>query len=94
MYALLLNDMRQPNIENLEVVTVADGKEILIAIYKGQLADKPYTDGKWGKVFKQGGPFEWYNPINDLGKLNDFWGGIWEVDDSIQVGERLVKAPR
>jgi hypothetical protein len=90
-YGLLLNDMRQPNIENIAIVKISDNRQELIDWYTAQLAEKPYQDGRWGKVFKPGSDLEWYNPVHDLGRNNDYWGGIWEVKDDAQIGMGLRK---
>jgi hypothetical protein len=89
-YALLLNDMRQPNIENITIVRISDDRQLLVDWYNSQLADKPYQDGRWGKVFKPGSELEWYNSANML-LNNDYWGGIWEVPDHVQIGMGLYK---
>lgn len=95
-YALLLNDMRWPNIENIAVVRTADNMPELVGWYQAQLADKPYSDPgephSWGKAFKKGSELEWYNPVHDINRMNDYWGGIWEVPDDTQVGTGLTKA--
>lgn len=90
-YALILNDMRQPNIENIEVVKIADTKEELMDWYKSMQVES-YLDGQWGKQFKKGSKLEWYNGVHDLEKLNDYWGGIWEVADNAQIGDGLRKS--
>lgn len=97
IYALLLNDMRQPNIENIQVVRMASTREELEDWYRGQLADQPWRDGRWGKVFKPGSELEWFNAAKmtdraDLSGLNEYWGGIWEVPDGTPVGAGLAKA--
>jgi hypothetical protein len=51
-YALLLNDMRWPNIENIAIVKLSDSRDDLIEWYKAQLADKPWRDGQWAKFTK------------------------------------------
>ena len=89
-YALLLNNMLQPNIENINIVKISENKEELVDWYKSFLTE-PYQDGKWGKTFKRGSPLEWFNPVYNLDKLNDFWGGIWEVNDKAEIGMGLSK---
>ena len=63
-WVLLMNDMRSSNIENYSPVCCAATREELVAFYESQKID-PYSDGKWGKSFKQGGPLEWYNPLDE-----------------------------
>jgi hypothetical protein len=90
-YALLLNDMRQPNIENIDVVRTASTIGELEDYYDSHLQEE-WVDGPYHKSFTKGSEFEWYNPIHDIKKLNDYWGGIWEVPDQVQVREGLRKA--
>ena len=90
-FALLLNDMRQPNIENIQVVRTAGTTDELAEWMKSQLAEQPWDDGRWRKAFKPGSELEWFNPPVDLCKLNDYWGGIWEVPDDTPVGAGLFK---
>lgn len=90
-YALLLNDMREPNIENIQIVKLSDARQELVNYYKSLLVE-PYTDGQWRKAFKKGSELEWFNPAVTLENDNDYWGGIWQVDDNSQIGQGLYKA--
>lgn len=92
----MLNDMREPNIENIQVVRTADTADELIGWHHAQIADEPWFDGRWRKTYKPGSELEWFNPRNmsnpwDLAPRNDFWGGIWAVPDGTPVGHALVK---
>lgn len=60
MYILRLNDMRTPKIEMYEVVAKSEDPEKL---EQWMLSEKvePYREDNWGKVFRKGGPLEWYN---------------------------------
>lgn len=93
-YALLLNDMRSSNIENIQVVKMSGTKEELVNYYKSLLVE-PYIDEgvphNWNKTFKRGSELEWFNPVHNLDRMNDYWGGIWEVNDNTQIGEGLTK---
>jgi hypothetical protein len=91
VYALLLNDMREPNIENIQVVRTAPTTEELAAWYAEQMTER-WADGRWGKQFRAGSDLEWFNPASDLTKLNEWWGGIWECPDWVQVGHMLTKS--
>lgn len=93
-YALLLNDMRWPHIENIGVVKTAETPRELADWYSGQLADAHWKDGRWGKAFKPGSELEWYNPHSDIRTLNHECGGIWQVPDGTSVGAYLVKSQR
>lgn len=80
-YGLVLNDMRSSNIENIECVKVSNNRQELVDWYKEQLADTPYRDENWDKVFKKGSQLEWYNPTNNIEVDNDYWGGIYTFKD-------------
>lgn len=90
-YALLMNNMQSPNVENISIVKIADTKQELIDWYKAQEAEKSWTDGRWGKHFKKNSELEWYNPIHNLDVENDYWGGIWLVSDDAEIGQGLSK---
>lgn len=60
MWVLLLNDMRAPKVEILSPVVRADTREALEAFLKREEVEA-YTDGRWGKVYRKGGPLEWFN---------------------------------
>lgn len=61
MWVMHLNDMRASNIENMTAVARAETVEELKALLTREDCGV-YTDGKWRKQFRQGGPLEWYNP--------------------------------
>ena len=82
-YALMLNDMREPNIENLHCVKVSRDKQELIDWYKSQLAEESWIDGKWHKSFKKDSELEWLNPVSNLELENDYWGGVWSFQEDI-----------
>jgi len=52
--------MRGPKSEILEPAFRADTREELVAFLARERVD-PYRDGRWGKVYRQGGPLEWFN---------------------------------
>lgn len=89
-YALLLNDMRSPNIENLVTVATAETREELVAFHNGELAEEGWMDGKWGKAFKPGSPLEWCNPSSDLDSDDAYFGGIYPVPEGV-TGVTLSK---
>lgn len=81
-YALLLNDMRSSNIENLRTVATAPTREELIAFHDGELAAEPWTDGdRWRKSFKAGSELEWCNPASDLTTDCSYFGGIYPIPE-------------
>ena len=79
-YALVLNDMRESNVENIHAVKISTNKQELVDWYNAQKVE-PYHDGRWGKTFKQGSELEWFNPVYDLNIENDYWGGIYTFTD-------------
>lgn len=60
MWVLRLNDMRAANIENLTLVATATEREALERHVAGEKVEL-YRDGQWAKVFRKGGPMEWFN---------------------------------
>lgn len=95
-YALLLNDMREPHIENIQIVRIAKRRKDILDWY-GEMAVQPYMEPKpyavemgdlWRKYFKRGSELEWFNPHPSMGKnvLNDEWGGIWLMPSEAYVG--------
>lgn len=60
MYYLELNDMRSPKIEHSKLIAFSSTQEALEKF----LADEQvpgYSDGRFSKGYRQGGPLEWYN---------------------------------
>ncbi len=62
LWLLQLNDMRSAQIEQLTAVCRAESFDELTAFIARERAPEPYTDGKWSKRFRKGGPLEWFNP--------------------------------
>ena len=60
MFILQLNDMRALNVENLRPVARAETKEELQRLLDNEKVES-YSDGRWGKSYRHGGPLEWYN---------------------------------
>lgn len=82
-YALVLNDMRSPNIENIAVVPnspISPNRKDIEDFYKNNLADNPWRDGNFGKIFKKDSPLEWFNGGN-IEIDNDYFGGIYAFKD-------------
>lgn len=78
MWILVLNDMRASNVENIRPVAKAETEELLLAFLEAEKVEG-YQDGQWAKVFRQGGPLEWYNPpwdgsrhFQDIGTEDDW----------------------
>jgi hypothetical protein len=74
MWILALNDMRAPKIETSEFVARADVAEKLHQWMRDERVE-PYTEDNWRKVFKKGGPLEWYNePFSGMGQGVMYFG--------------------
>jgi len=95
MYALILNNMTEPNIENVEVVKAGNTRQELVDFYKKHLAKKAWRDDKWGKAFKKDSPLEWFNPVYNIesGDKSHFGEGIQEVPENITL-ENAVRLKR
>lgn len=65
MWFLQLNDMRSPKVERLSLVAYSEHRDALLKFLDDQMSE-PYVDGHWRKVYRQGGPLEWFNPPFDL----------------------------
>lgn len=63
--------------ETGRITVMSDSKERLIKYYEDQFVPV-YDDGNFRKVFKQGGPLEWYNPLWTLDGLDTFGHGLKE----------------
>lgn len=90
-YALVLNDMRQANIENIGYVhnsPISKHRKEIVEFYNNELAEDVWMDGKWSKVFKKGSPLEWFNN-GSVVKDNDYWGGIFSFSDD--TSDEMIK---
>ena len=63
--------------ETGRITVMSDSKERLIQYYKDQSVPT-YDDGNFRKVFRQGGPLEWYNPIWTFEGVDTFGHGLKE----------------
>ncbi len=75
MWNLFLNDMRAAHAEDLAAVGWAATREALEAVLAGERVE-PYTDGRWNKAFRKGGPLEW---------CNEPWSG--DIEDGLTFRE-------
>lgn len=66
MWVLKLNDMRSSKIEMWESVARAEHSEKLQQWMDLEKVE-PYRDEQWSKVFRKGGPLEWYNEPLGMG---------------------------
>lgn len=94
MFVLQLNDMRASNVENLTGVARAETKEELQRFVNGEKVDL-YQDGKWAKVYRQGGPLEWFNSpyASDKGIVNVGSADEWAANARKQFKEQIMGLP-
>jgi hypothetical protein len=64
MFVLWLNPMTD-NCESRKAVAKADTREALEQLLERECIE-PYQDGCWHKIYRKGGPLEWYNAPADL----------------------------
>jgi hypothetical protein len=79
LYVLMMNDMRQPNIENLHAVRWGTDREELRR-WHDSLRVEPYRDDdRWAKSFERGSVLEWCNPVydGDWDEDSPYFGGIY-----------------
>lgn len=89
MWILRLNDMRFPKCEMTEVVAVSEDPEKLLKWMEVEKVE-PYRDERWGKVFRKGGPLEWYNePTADQGVINIGDVEDW-IEDTVERYNKLI----
>ena len=89
VYKLLLNDMRSPKIEILDIAAVSDDGQKLQNWHDSLLVECYYEEkglsgGRWGKQFQKGSPLEWYNPISSYDR-----SGIYEEWVYIQILQNM-----
>ena len=67
------------------IAIMSDDKEKLVKTYESEFVDS-YDDDRFRKVFRKGGPLEWYNPLFTLEARSDPYGhGLKE--EWIDLGE-------
>jgi hypothetical protein len=59
-YALLLNPMTDRT-EAVRLVAVSDNRSELESLLTSEKVEPYSDDGRWRKVYRQGGPLEWFN---------------------------------
>ena len=76
MFILQLNEMSM-NAEYVAPVAWAENAEALLALLESEKVE-PYQEGSWRKVFRKGGPLEWFN---DPGPNVEPWIGVSGIVD-------------
>jgi hypothetical protein len=86
VYVLVLNPMRGRT-EEQRMVAASDNKTELQAFLDAERVE-PYRDTGtsefggatvWSKVFREGGPLEWFNPPTFPDRADDWGHGIMEL---------------
>jgi len=85
MFLLRLNPMRA-NAEHNLVVARGETIDSLIAFVNSEMVE-PYHDGEWHKIFRQGGPLEWYNPPLD----NPWFPCFHDIGTQEEAIKRTIK---
>lgn len=93
MFVLKMNLMRGRT-EEVHPVARAETREGLVALMERERVPV-YSDGQWRKSFRQGGPFEWYNPPwGDPNVVGMFGEGIHDVGSEDDWAEDARQAYR
>ena len=82
VYYLVMNPVTD-RAESNRIAMVSTDKNKLLLRYTQEVVDS-YNDGHYHKVFRKGGPLEWYNPLWDMARLDSFGNGIRE--DWAEIG--------
>jgi hypothetical protein len=69
--------------ESGRIAMMSTSRQDLITAYENQQV-VPYDDGNFRKVFKQGGPLEWFNPVWTFEGVDTFGHGLSE--DWVEIG--------
>ena len=95
MFVLQLNPMTS-NAEMVQPIAVAETREALENYLKSERVEPYQTDGRWNKVFRQGGPLEWFNDtaffdekIVDIGTADEWAQKVRDQYD--QLVARLIQ---
>jgi hypothetical protein len=63
--------------ESGRIAMMSTSRQNLISAYENEQV-AIYDDGNFRKVFKQGGPLEWYNPVWTFDGVDPFGHGLSE----------------
>jgi hypothetical protein len=76
VYYLIMNPVTD-RAESGRITMMSTDKNTLISAYKNENVST-YDDGNYRKVFRQGGPLEWYNPLWTIEGVDSFGHGLSE----------------
>ena len=82
VYFLIMNPVTD-RAESGRIAMMSTSRQDLITAYENQQV-VPYDDGNFRKVFKQGGPLEWFNPVWTFEGVDTFGHGLSE--DWVEIG--------
>lgn len=76
VYFLIMNPVTD-KAESGRIAMMSTSRQDLITAYENEQV-AIYDDGNFRKVFKQGGPLEWYNPVWTFEGVDPFGHGLSE----------------
>jgi hypothetical protein len=76
VYYLIMNPVTD-KAESGRIAMMSTSRENLISAYENEQV-AIYDDSNFRKVFKQGGPLEWYNPVWTFDGVDPFGHGLSE----------------
>jgi hypothetical protein len=76
VYYLIMNQVTD-RAESGKIAMMSTSKDSLISAYENERV-AVYNDGNFSKVFKQGGPLEWFNPVWTFEGRDTFGHGLSE----------------
>ena len=76
IYFLVMNPVTD-RAESGNIVLVSTSRDSIINFYNNERVET-YSDDRFRKSFRQGGPFEWYNLLYDFNNVSHFGHGIKE----------------
>jgi hypothetical protein len=76
VYYLIMNPVTD-KAESGRIAMMSTSRENLISAYENEQV-AIYDDNNFRKVFKQGGPLEWYNPVWTFDGVDPFGHGLSE----------------
>jgi hypothetical protein len=74
IYYLVMNPVTD-RAESGRIAMMSYDRDKLIAAYQSEYVES-YQDDRFRKVFRQGGPLEWYNPIWGMDQVDGFGHGL------------------
>lgn len=76
VYFFIMNPVTD-KAESGRIAMMSTSRQNLISAYENEQV-AIYDDGNFRKVFKQGGPLEWYNPVWTFDGVDPFGHGLSE----------------